>query len=200
MPKPIVVGLIGGMGSGKGVAATILGQSHSFREFAFGDYVKWYAQDLFDLSHDALWGPSEKRTPAVREILQKFGTDCCRHFRPDIWVDKFMDRLDQYIGEGTDILGLQRSTSKTSKKCIVVPDVRFPNEAKALVDNFEAMNLLIVPETRHYNDAIKDEQLVHASETSMWDIPQEHIYAKVSNPGTFHEFARNIHRALEGKI
>lgn len=201
MRSPLVIGIIGGMGSGKDTAAKILEQSHGARSLAFADAMKCYLLDIFDLSHDQLWGPSETKGPEIRKLMQQFGTELCRGHNPDIWIDKLLTRIDNYVGNGVDPLGLQRAIDKNKRAIIVVTDIRFPNEAAALVKEYHALNLLIVPEKRNYSADIKDDALLgHASETSMWDIPPEHIYATVKNPGEFARYASNIHAALEHKI
>jgi hypothetical protein len=59
---------------------------------------------------DSFWG----RSP--REMLQVIGTDALRqHFDQDVWVKCFIQYAMQNPGH-----------------CILVPDVRFPNEARAI--------------------------------------------------------------------
>lgn len=91
-------------------------------EIALADPIK-RALYAMGATKESLWGPSERRndvflTRTVREWLNLLGTELVRTRSPDHWVNLCLDEID---GFGTfDFPG------------VVVPDVRWPNEARIL--------------------------------------------------------------------
>ena len=106
------------------------------RSFSFADPLKIIAIQLFGLTEKQCYGTDEDKntqtgimwgnlpnvnhddtmgTMTAREFLQYFGTDICRHIKPDIWVESCVSRM---LESGTELA--------------IVPDVRFPNEADAI--------------------------------------------------------------------
>lgn len=89
---------------------------------SFADRLKAICRDVFGFSDDQLWGPSELRNQPVpywdgltpRKALQTLGTEWGRAMHPDVWV--------RYLIRG----------AKGSNRVIIVPDLRFDNEARAL--------------------------------------------------------------------
>lgn len=171
MEKPLIIGLIGHLNSGKNVVGTLCADTYDFSEIAFADSLKSLAADLFDIDHDELWGPSEKRTPRTREILQVLGTDVCRKYDPEIWVRFLCNDLDapQYMDVNR----------------WVVTDVRFPNEAQALKQRYSAVLIKIVRPGAL--DHVSHEIQTHASETSIDEIPENLIDYTIVNDGTLEE-------------
>lgn len=108
------------------------------RSFSFADPLKIIAMQLFGLTEKQCYGTDEDKNThtnimwgnlpnvtthhtsppnpmTAREFLQYFGTDICRHIKPDIWVESCISRM---LESGTELA--------------IVPDVRFPNEAEAI--------------------------------------------------------------------
>jgi hypothetical protein len=96
-----------------------------------------------------LW---EKPTsPAIRFILQQYGTEYRRAAHEDYWMEKGMERARKHIKEGKDI---------------VFDDVRFPNEALAIQKAGGLIVRVLTP------TAIREGRLgelppEHASETAL---------------------------------
>ena len=113
----LLIGLGGKAGAGKSTAAAYLKQ-YGFQEMAFADSLKEAAAALFDLNHEQVHG-SLKEVPAVRigktprRIMQEFG-DACRSVWQEVFISCLRRRLFRFEGR------------------VVVSDVRFLNEAKAL--------------------------------------------------------------------
>lgn len=135
-----IVGIAGAMGSGKDAVAAWLVKHHGFRRVAFADSLKdevraRFRRTLLRISAyvgpyvDSPIGPDQERhlvqppseearldwlirekPPIVRELLQEYGTEVRRGDEPDYWLKAWTARC----------AGLAR---------VVVPDVRFPNEA-----------------------------------------------------------------------
>tara|TARA_B100001559_G_scaffold223642_1_gene187751 strand:- start:1305 stop:2030 length:726 start_codon:yes stop_codon:yes gene_type:complete len=96
--------------------------------YHFADYLKQMCIDLFDLKPEQVYGTDEdKNTPTeysqngwnhkmtAREFLQYFGTDVMRKIKDTVWVDYTIKTILQ-----------------EQSKVALIPDVRFPNEVKAI--------------------------------------------------------------------
>lgn len=148
MTDGILVGLTGLARSGKTTAAEYLHNKYGFTIVSMADPLKEMAkkldpiigvQDMIDLHGDVLGGnpvhlssfldddgnfleeyPEDwvkENFPEYRRVLQKLGTDCIRSHDQDFWIKAFWDTVSD----------LHYETDR-----IVVPDVRFPNEARAI--------------------------------------------------------------------
>jgi len=100
----VLIGLCGAAGSGKDSAANLLVRDHGFVRMAFADALKDIAYREFS------W--DGRKDARGRRLLQVLGTEAGRAYNPDIWIDRLRIRVAQ-----------PREFS------IVVPDVRFVNEA-----------------------------------------------------------------------
>lgn len=133
MSERVIIGVAGLIGSGKNTVADYLVNFQEFRTESFADSLKDAVSNIFGWDRTMLEG----RTKASREwretidpywskrlgiyeltprwVLQYFGTDVCRMgFHDDIWI-----------------ASLENKILKSSDD-IVISDLRFPNELKAL--------------------------------------------------------------------
>lgn len=153
MTDGILVGLTGLARSGKTTAAEYLVNKHGFTIVSMADPLKEMAktldpiigvQDMVDPHGEVLGGnpvhlssfleddgnfleeyPEDwvkENFPEYRRVLQKLGTDCIRSHDQDFWIKAFWDTVSQ----------LSYETDR-----IVVPDVRFPNEGRAIRTGME---------------------------------------------------------------
>ncbi len=131
----MVIGICGLISSGKDTIADYLIKNHTFYKISFADKLKDSVSAMFSWDRELLdgktnesrewrekvdtyWTSETGRTITPRLVLQEFGTECMRNgFYDGIWV------------------------SLTKKKIIenphmnfVLPDTRFPNEAKMLYE------------------------------------------------------------------
>ena len=131
----MVIGICGLISSGKDTIADYLIKNHTFHKISFADKLKDSVSAMFSWNRELLdgktnesrewrekvdtyWTSETGRTITPRLVLQEFGTECMRNgFYDGIWV------------------------SLTKKKIIenphmnfVLPDTRFPNEAKMLYE------------------------------------------------------------------
>jgi len=119
-----VIGLTGYAQSGKDTLASILVEKYGYRRVAFADKIRdflyvinpmvgcsptGYLQDLVDLVG---WDKA-KQEPQVRRLLQDIGVGARKLFGDQFWV-------------------AQALMSISSSEKIVITDVRFINEAKAI--------------------------------------------------------------------
>jgi hypothetical protein len=123
----MIIGLVGYIGSGKGTVGDILVRHHGYHQFAFADALKDAVASIFLWPRGLLEGDSnasrafrERVDPwwshkfgyevTPRLILQKMGTEACRHGIADnIWIAALEKRIAGY-------------------QDVVISDVRFPNE------------------------------------------------------------------------
>ena len=129
----MIIGFVGFIGSGKDTAADYLVNFHGFRRDSFANTLKDAVANVFGWDRTLLEG----RTSQAREwreqidpwwaerlnmpnltprwVLQYWGTEVCRQgFHDDIWI-----------------ASLENKMRKTTDN-IVISDVRFPNEIKAI--------------------------------------------------------------------
>jgi hypothetical protein len=129
----MIIGFVGFIGSGKDTAADYLVNFHGFRRDSFANTLKDAVANVFGWDRVLLEG----RTKEAREwreqvdtwwaerlgipeltprwVLQRWGTEVCRKgFHDDIWIASVENKM--------------RKTTDN----IVISDVRFPNEIKAI--------------------------------------------------------------------
>ena len=111
----VIVGLIGGIGSGKTTAAKHLADRYRFVELGIADQLKKICCDLFDLPAERAWGTqAEKAEPlaqlgdrSTRTLLEETAAHF-RKFNENVWLD--------YAFRGCDA------------HRVAMPDVRYTNE------------------------------------------------------------------------
>ena len=106
--------------------------------YHFADSLKELAINLFDVNAMDIYGNNEQKDKkinmlwenmpenvenktgkmTIREFLQHFGTSVMRKMKDDIWVSSMLKKI---ICEDSEIA--------------LIPDVRFPNEVKAIREN-----------------------------------------------------------------
>jgi len=176
----MIIGFVGFIGSGKDTAADYLVNFHGFRRDSFANTLKDAVAAVFGWDRTLLEG----RTKEAREwreqvdpwwaerlgmpnltprwILQYWGTEVCRNgFHDDIWIASVENKM--------------RKTTDN----IVISDVRFPNEIRAIhnaggkviwVQRGELPSWHIMAAKANNGDVFAAEKLkalgVHASETA----------------------------------
>ena len=133
--KTMIVGICGLIGSGKDTIADYLIKEHNFQKISFADKLKDSVATMFDWDRELLDGKTDKsrawreevdqywtketgETITPRLVLQLFGTECMRDgFYDGIWVSLTKKKI------------IENPTQN-----FVIPDVRFPNEAKMLYE------------------------------------------------------------------
>jgi hypothetical protein len=199
----MIIGFVGFIGSGKDTAADYLVNFHGFRRDSFANTLKDAVANVFGWDRTLLEG----RTNEAREwreqvdtwwaerlgmphltprwILQYWGTEVCRHgFHDDIWIASVENKM--------------RKTSDN----IVISDVRFPNEIRAIhnaggiviwVQRGELPSWHIMAAKANNGDIFAAEKLkalgVHASETAWVGRDIDHI---ISNNTSIDELYTQI--------
>ncbi len=118
----MIIGFSGRAGSGKTTAADFLVEA-GFTKDSYGRVLKLVVSQLFSIPMEKLLGNAEQKNQvdlfwglSYRQILQKFSTEACRHtFGDDFWVH------------------ILWNIHRTMDYNLIIDDVRFPNEAEAIV-------------------------------------------------------------------
>ena len=128
----MIIGFVGFIGSGKDTAADYLVNFHGFRRDSFANTLKDAVAAVFGWDRvllegrtkearewreqrDEWWSDRLGKDITPRHILQYWSTEVCRQgFHDDIWI-----------------ASLENKMRKTGDN-IVISDVRFPNEIKAI--------------------------------------------------------------------
>lgn len=207
----MIIGICGFIGSGKDTIADYLVNSHEFRRESFANTLKDAVSSVFGWDRTLLEG----RTKEAREwreqvdtwwaqrlnmpnltprwILQYWGTEVCRQgFHDDIWIASVENKM--------------RKTTDN----IVISDVRFPNEIRAIhnaggiviwVQRGELPSWHIMAAKANNGDTFAAEKLkalgVHASETAWVGGKIDHI---ISNNATIDDLYTQIKNLVEDHL
>lgn len=182
----MIVGLSGYAQVGKDTAAEVF-MRHGFQHYSFADPMRamaeaidpivaaranadtgeleWvrYCEALEELGYEE----AKRYLPEIRQFLQRLGTDAGRNvLGEDVWVRAAIERM---IDQGGDY---------------VIPDVRFPNEAEAILDEGGALLRIVRPGYGPAND--------HESETAL-DHYFQHAF--IINNGTISDLHDKVWQA-----
>jgi hypothetical protein len=161
----MIIGLLGQAQAGKDSVGTYLCDKHHFYGISFARKLKDICEDLFDLTDDQLDTMKGKTTvdsrynTTPRRILQKVGVGM-REIYDNVWVDALFNPL------------FLNNMAKSIIKNVVVTDVRFLNEVKAIK---KLSNGVIIRLIREDFQALKGKEAEHSSETEQLTIPDELI-------------------------
>ena len=165
----MIIGMCGLIGTGKDTVADILVNNYNFIKVSFADKLKdgvatvfsWDREMLEDTTDesrtwreqkDEFWSRETNEHITPRLVLQMFGTDCMRNgFYNGIWVSIVKQQI-----------------INNPNKNFVIPDVRFPNEAKMIKEvNGEVWRICRGPDPQWFISYVKDNIVptdVHESE------------------------------------
>lgn len=174
------IGLIGYAGSGKDTIAEYLA-CRGYTRVAFADPVRSVLLSVNPLItgdglrlRDAVeaygWDTAKRQFPEVRELLQGLGAGVRASLGESVWLEHALRRLDALPGP------------------VVVTDVRYPNEARALQRRGFFLVWVQRPGVGPAN--------AHPSET---DIPVELADTVLLNDGSIPELRRAVDALLHGE-
>ena len=185
-----LIGICGEIGSGKTLVSDYLVKNHHYDDYAFAKPLKdiamamgftnteVYGTQSQKLSKNKYWGIS------AREFLQKFGTEIGRDLLPSIIPNMDMGESGSPWIKLFEIYWKSLIEKKGVSASLIVSDVRFVDEAKAIKQN----SGIIIRLVRQRKDTTGFEHK-HSSETSMNGIEPDYI---VTNDGTKDELYKKI--------
>jgi len=148
------VGIVGRARSGKDTAATILRHMNGrVVRRALADALK---EDILALGL-ADKEQLQRKDPRTRRVLQVWGTEHGRCIDDDYW---FL-RWSHWV---------MAEQARRPFEAVVIPDIRFPNEANACLNVFQGYLLYIDADERLQTPRVQD----HASESHFEEIVQAH--------------------------
>jgi hypothetical protein len=152
----MIIGLSGYARSGKDTVAELLVLNYEFQRKAFADGIRDALTALNPILHDGhrlneivqMYGwDIAKAKDEVRRLLQVMGTEVGRKLiHEDVWVWRLFNQID------TD-------------ERIVIPDVRFPNEARMIKERGGEVWRI----NRHNHSAVNDHISERAMDNYMFD-------------------------------
>lgn len=184
LPNIAITGL---MRAGKDAVAAYLCERYGYTRFAFGDELKRYAHELFDVSA----GANERSKP--RELYQWFG-QTMRQRDPDIWVRKCFEDIcwftenyakDEYIAQ--------------SPPPIVITDLRQPSEyGRCRAEGYVIIRVtapegLRIQRAIDANDTFTYAELAHETESYVKDFAVDY---EIENGGTLAELHARIDEVM----
>lgn len=164
------IGLVGRKGSGKDTVGEYLIQEQGFKRFAFADELKYIVRRLFGYTR----GEIEQKPEHVRKTLQSFATEGFRSLYPNIWSTYLLNNLHNY-----------QTVFPVRYSSVVVTDVRFPNEAAVLRDDWFTI-VKVLRDTGHTDS--------HVSEESVDQVVPDYV---IDNNGTVEDLHREVAELLE---
>ncbi len=212
----MIIGFVGFIGSGKDTAADYLVNFHGFRRDSFASTLKDAVACVFGWDRtllegrtkesrewreqvDPWWSERLGKEITPRWVLQYWGTEVCRNgFHNDIWI-----------------ASLENKIRKTNDN-VVVTDVRFPNEIKAIHNaGGKVFRIKRGLDPEWYDDAIAhnqgptnmrwalskmhlNEAKIHASEYS-W-VGNKGITAEIDNNGTIDDLYNQLRNQVEDHL
>ena len=156
MKDKIVIGLTGPAGSGKDTIANYMCSVHGFTKISFAGPLKSAISSLFTIS-PGIWEDRVLKEEVIeewgkspRELAQWLGTDILR----------------KHIDDEIFIKTTRRAIRDLDK--VVVSDVRFDNEARMIINDFEGeiWRLHAGQRLKHYN-FMKSETKQHVTESGI---------------------------------
>jgi hypothetical protein len=178
----MLIGLCGAAGAGKNTVAELLTDSDgcTFMQMAFADPLYQCVSTITGIPVDRLKDRVVKETviphlgKSPRQMLQSLGTEWGRGMVHDeIWIRIAMEQASQHLTVG---------------RCVVITDVRFDNEAQAIVNAGGEVWRVERPGWR----CLADEAAAHQSEAGVSD----HLITRtVDNSGSLDDLRLQLSAA-----
>ena len=166
-------------------------ESEEFKNKELGEewhYLQYYYNDNSKCTVDDSWHGAKfiKLTP--RKLLQLIGTDCGRDIiHPNIWVNVTMDKyraVDIISHASSDDDGMPHNVPSWDEIIYpnwIIPDLRFPNEHKAIRER----DGIVIKLTRNSDSADTHESETALDNESFWN----HV---IDNNGSIEDLIKQV--------
>lgn len=134
--KPTLIGLLGRAGSGKSTVAAHLEERCGAFRYSLAGPLKALSRYVFDLSEDQVYG-----TQAAKEAIDpRWGLS------PRELLIRVGHGMREHFGEGVHLAACLDRIRRDGAALSVVEDVRYPNEARGIVNNDGRIIKLVCPD------------------------------------------------------
>lgn len=175
----MIIGLIGCARSGKDTVADYLVDRHGFQKHSIATPLKQICQLLFDWTDEQTYEdgkdiPLPDTGIRPREIMQFVGTELFRK--------RIAERFPE-LGEDVWVEHLARTALRDKTKSWVIPDVRFPNEARRIRDcggwiiRVESSRGAVIPDNGHESETVQSQ--IDPDYTLYNRADKEYLYAQI---------------------
>ena len=198
----MIIGMCGLIGTGKDTVADILVNNYNFIKVSVADKLKDGVATVFSWDREMLEGTTdESRTwreqkdefwsretnehITPRLVLQMFGTDCMRNgFYNGIWVSIVKQQI-----------------INNPNKNFVIPDVRFPNEAKMIKEvNGEVWRICRGPDPQWFISYVKDNIVPTDVHESEWQWAKLDFDCVIHNNDTVKDLKNQVSNHLASNV
>ena len=198
----MIIGMCGLIGTGKDTVADILVNNYNFIKVSFADKLKDGVATVFSWDREMLEGTTdESRTwreqkdefwsretnehITPRLVLQMFGTDCMRNgFYNGIWVSIVKQQI-----------------INNPNKNFVIPDVRFPNEAKMIKEvNGEVWRICRGQDPQWFISYVKDNIVPTDVHESEWQWAKLDFDCVIHNNDTVKDLKNQVSSHLASNV
>lgn len=167
----MIIGLMGAAGSGKSTAALYMHEAYDARIYSFAKPLKEIVRLTFDFTSKQVYGSQAEKEAidsrysfSPRWIMQRLGTEGVRKvLGQDFWCSHTINEIRLEQERKPDMLA-------------VIDDVRFPDEAQAILDTGGLVWRLECP------DRMSSEDSSHASESGWLSAPYSRIISAPLSP------------------
>lgn len=140
----VIVGVIGGIGSGKSSAVDFLKRQHRFVEVSIADYMKHFVRDLYGLPDEAVFGTQADKA----EPRTQLGGESAR---------TVLEHMAKFLRGFNENVLIDHAVRSSEAHRLAFPDVRYPNEHAWIKSNggvIIRMHVLYehAPSTGHESD------------------------------------------------
>ncbi len=209
----MIIGITGRAGAGKDSIADILVRERGFVKVSLADEMKRTCANWFQWGNETLWGPSERRNApharlgglTARHALQQLGTEFGRACYENLWIDialRAARKLEQGGYHYTQSGGLEYAGEVLtgfpilSGRAVVIPDVRFENEAIAI----EQAGGRVIVVTREDGARLEGAAAAHVSELGWQTIALRERAWSLTNDRTLDDLKNALLLACDAGV
>lgn len=175
------IAISGKAGSGKTALAKTFIEKYGFEHISFAKKVKQTAMVVYNLTEEEAFGKNKNR-----ELLQRLGQGLRENIDYDIWVNAVVNDINK----------------KSLNDNLVLDDLRYKNEFKAMKENgFLLIRILSPEETRRNripNTFPSDPS--HISEVDLDDVPAEEWDVIINNVSDLNYLEHSAKKIMDSFI